>query len=144
MDNCAQNCKVTTIGETLLCQPEVGNIMDLYAVSIITEYEVDVGHIPRKISAICYLFVRRCLEVLQQCHLYAHSARPFTKPQDIFESAKFAICSEFCEIREICTLWKKKHTHLYGSQLKEASWYTTTYFCVFLLLIISIMHLIKV
>ena len=47
------------VGEMLLCQPEFGNIQDLYAVSIATGKGLIVGHAPRKISAICNLFLRR-------------------------------------------------------------------------------------
>ena len=36
------------IGKMLLCQPQFGNIMDPYVISIITEDEVVVGHIPEE------------------------------------------------------------------------------------------------
>ena len=46
------------IGETLLCQREVGNVYDTFAVAIKKDGEV-VGHCPRKISALCSIFIRR-------------------------------------------------------------------------------------
>ena len=53
------------VGETLLCQPEFGNIVDPYAVSIVTEDTV-VGHVPRRISAVCHLFMRRGGQIVCQ------------------------------------------------------------------------------
>ena len=50
----------TQVGETLLCQPEFGNVHDPYAVVIVTGDEMIVGHVPRKVSAICDLFLRCC------------------------------------------------------------------------------------
>ena len=47
-----------TVGEELVCQRETGNIRDAFAVSVIRASEV-VGHIPRKISCICSVFLRR-------------------------------------------------------------------------------------
>lgn len=46
------------IGETLLCEREVGNIHNTFAVAIKKDGEV-VGHCPRKISAVCSVFIRR-------------------------------------------------------------------------------------
>ena len=54
-----KNVWTPQIGETLLCQPEFGNVMDPYAVAIVTGDEVIIGHVPRKISAMCHLFLRR-------------------------------------------------------------------------------------
>ena len=45
-------------GETLLCEREVGNVHDTFAVAIKKDGEV-VGHCPRKISALCSFFIRR-------------------------------------------------------------------------------------
>ena len=44
-----------SLGEELQCQRETGNSSDLYAVADSTT----VGHLPRKISRICTLFIRR-------------------------------------------------------------------------------------
>lgn len=46
------------IGEELLCEREVGNIADVCAVAVIKNGET-VGHIPRKISRISSIFIRR-------------------------------------------------------------------------------------
>jgi len=44
------------IGEELICCREPSNTMDLYAVSVIKD-SIIVGHLPRKISAVCALFI---------------------------------------------------------------------------------------
>ena len=41
------------IGEVLLCESEIGNAHDPYAVSVIS-MEIVVGHIPRRISTLSY------------------------------------------------------------------------------------------
>ena len=44
------------VGEALLCYLEFGNILGLlYAVSVITGGDVVIGHVPRKMSSICYI-----------------------------------------------------------------------------------------
>jgi hypothetical protein len=48
-----------------LCQPEFGNIADPYAVSIVTKSMV-VGHVPRRISAVCHLFIRHGGQIVCQ------------------------------------------------------------------------------
>ena len=45
-------------GEELQCQREIGNSSDLYAVAVVKDSTI-VGHLPRKISRICTLFMRR-------------------------------------------------------------------------------------
>ena len=48
--------------QVLICEREVGNCYDTHAVAIKKNIEGDrktVGHIPRKISAICSIFIRR-------------------------------------------------------------------------------------
>ena len=45
--------------EILSCTREVGNIHDPYAVSMVHEFGIVVGHVPRKISAVCSLFLLR-------------------------------------------------------------------------------------
>ena len=50
------------VGEELQCQREVGNIHDIYAVSVvktIRRRDTIVGHLPRQISTICHLFLRK-------------------------------------------------------------------------------------
>ena len=46
------------IGEALLCEREVGNVHDTFAVAIKKDGKV-VGHCSRKISALCSIFIRR-------------------------------------------------------------------------------------
>ncbi len=46
------------VGEELECIREVTNVVDRYAVAVIKNAQV-VGHLPKKISRICTLFIRR-------------------------------------------------------------------------------------
>ena len=46
------------IGETLPCEVESGNTSDPYAVAV-KQGSTIVGHVPRAISAVCNLFLRR-------------------------------------------------------------------------------------
>ena len=47
------------MGEELACQCEEGNPNDVYAFAVKTDADIVVGHLPRKISAACSLFLRR-------------------------------------------------------------------------------------
>ena len=49
---------IASIGEVLRCQRETSNPTDRYAVAIVKDSCI-VGHLPRKISAICSIFIRR-------------------------------------------------------------------------------------
>ena len=47
-------------GEELLCQREVGNSHDALSVAVLKEIDGEntiIGHIPRKISALCNVFI---------------------------------------------------------------------------------------
>ena len=51
-----------SIDESLICEREIGNCHDTHAVAIKKTIEGDiktVGHVPRSISAICSIFIRR-------------------------------------------------------------------------------------
>ena len=48
---------VPFIGEELFCHRETGNISDPYAVAVLKRESQVVGHVPRKISATCSLFL---------------------------------------------------------------------------------------
>ncbi len=54
-----QNIWNPLIGENLTCQPEFGNIHDLYSVAVVASSSSIVGHVPRSISALCTFFIRR-------------------------------------------------------------------------------------
>ena len=43
--------------EILSCKKEV-NIHDPYAVCMVNETGITVGHVPKKISAVCYMFIQ--------------------------------------------------------------------------------------
>ena len=53
-----QSVWVPAIGELLECNREIRNAMDRYAVSVTKNNEI-VGHLPKKISTLCSLFLRR-------------------------------------------------------------------------------------
>ena len=47
-----------TVGEVLECVREPSNVIDRYAVAV-TKNQIVVGHLPKKISRVCSLFLRR-------------------------------------------------------------------------------------
>ena len=49
---------IPATGEVLSCKGEDGNIMDPNAIAIMKGSEI-IGHVPRKISAACYLFIQK-------------------------------------------------------------------------------------
>ena len=52
----------SSISKELQCQWEVGNIHDIYAVSVVKTIDrrnTFVGHLPRQTSTICHLFLRK-------------------------------------------------------------------------------------
>ena len=61
-----------TVGEQLSCQRETGNNKDRYAVAVLRDHTI-VGHVPRKISAACALFLNRngsihCVVTGERCY----------------------------------------------------------------------------
>ena len=46
------------MGEILSCSQQQGNLHDIYAVAVMKGNDV-VGHIPRKISSLCYFFLSK-------------------------------------------------------------------------------------
>ena len=44
------------IGENLTCKPEFGNFFATYAVAVVKDEEITVGHIPHKISYMIHFF----------------------------------------------------------------------------------------
>ena len=55
-----------TVDEQLECKPEPRNKEDPYAVAVMKNDEV-VGHVPRKISAACTLFIKK-RGIILHCH----------------------------------------------------------------------------
>ena len=53
-----QHLWTAAIGEHLMCQRERGNAADAYAISVMKGGTI-VGHLPRRISCACTLFIRR-------------------------------------------------------------------------------------
>ena len=51
-----RNRFVVAVQKILTCRKERGNVHDVYAVAVF-EGDVIVGHVPRAISAVCYLFI---------------------------------------------------------------------------------------
>ena len=46
-------------GEELYCRREFGNVHDLYAVSVIKQGTGIIGHLPKRISTPCHLFLKK-------------------------------------------------------------------------------------
>ena len=46
------------LGEELTCEREIGNVVDRYAVAVKKDTGETVGHVPKKISRICSLFLQ--------------------------------------------------------------------------------------
>ena len=53
-----QDIREANYGELLSCTRETGNVFDPFVVCVQKDGDI-VGHVPRKISAICSLFLRR-------------------------------------------------------------------------------------
>ena len=51
-----------TVDEVLLCEREIGNSHDTFAVAVRNSSEI-VGHLPRFLSSICSIFIRRGGEI---------------------------------------------------------------------------------
>ena len=45
------------LDEQLFCEREIGNVVDRYAVAAKNDSRITVGHLPRKISRICSIFL---------------------------------------------------------------------------------------
>ena len=45
------------LDEQLFCEREIGNVVDRYAVAAKNDSGITVGHLPRKISRICSIFL---------------------------------------------------------------------------------------
>ena len=52
-----QGIWIPTAGERLPCETEDSNASDPYAVAVKKDVQV-IGHVPRKISAVCSLFIQ--------------------------------------------------------------------------------------
>lgn len=58
---------IKTFGsESLTGRAEFGNIHDPYAVAVVNLNDTTVGHLPRNISALCHIFLRRTGNILVQ------------------------------------------------------------------------------
>ena len=53
-----QNDWIPVLGEVLQCSREVSNVHDLFVVKITKDGTI-VGHLPKKISSTCSLFIRK-------------------------------------------------------------------------------------
>ena len=52
------------MGEELLCERELGNVVDRYAIGVKKpDSGVTVGHLPKKISRVCSMFTQRGGEI---------------------------------------------------------------------------------
>ena len=57
-DHVYQDILAPTIGKQISCRKDRHNVHDMYAVAVVDGDSV-VGHVPRTISATCYLFITR-------------------------------------------------------------------------------------
>ena len=66
------------IGEELPCRRDTGNERDRYAVAVMKDGTI-IGHLPRKISRPCLLFLRRGNSIT--CHVTGHRRYSSDLPQ---------------------------------------------------------------
>ena len=52
-----KSIRTPSIGKNLICEAEFGNIEDPYAVKVMINTGITVGHVPRRISTLCHLFL---------------------------------------------------------------------------------------
>ena len=79
---------VATVGERLLCRREDNNLHDLFSVAVIKNDYV-VGHVPKKISTTCSLFLRHrgnIMCIFLYGFLFLHSAASITLATSLFAS----------------------------------------------------------
>ena len=48
---------IATLRELLICQREIGNVVDRYAVAVKNDMRITVGRLPRKIFQLCSIFI---------------------------------------------------------------------------------------
>ena len=61
-----KDVRTPVIGEELICQYELGNLRDPFALSLVKGTTI-VGHVPRKISTICSMFLRQVIPLTVLC-----------------------------------------------------------------------------
>jgi hypothetical protein len=53
------------VGEELVCKPQENNTNNCYAVAVVRAYDNEVvGHLPKKISRMCWLFLKKPRSVI--------------------------------------------------------------------------------
>ena len=109
------------VGEEFPCKRETGNTFDLFAVAVMRGDTIVIGHVPRKISFICSLFLRRdweghstlkplqssCTETLLAPHTVAACA------VQIFAAFIFEYGANIRNIKKNCTIQKFPAIHVY-------------------------------
>ena len=70
------------VGEELECQQERGNATDAFAVSVIREGAI-VGHLPRRISCTCSLFMRKGI-IVDKINFHVFNFRHYRSPTIYF------------------------------------------------------------
>ena len=74
-----KNIWSSMLGEELKCIRETGNVHDLYAVGVVKTGTGTVGHLPKKISTPCHLFLRKGGDIL--CTITGGRQHSFDLPQ---------------------------------------------------------------
>ena len=70
MDSCIRDYHVyeeiwtAVFGEELYTEREIGNVVDCYAVAVKKDSGETVGHLPKKISQMCSMFIQEGREIL--------------------------------------------------------------------------------
>ena len=89
------------IGEELQCERELANERDRYAVAARKDGTI-IGHLPRAISRVCSLFLRRGNSIT--CHVTGHRRYSADLPQGGLE-VPYILCFEG-EVKDIAKLKK--------------------------------------
>ena len=80
------------VGDQLNCERELDNVKDRYAVAVKKDGAV-IGHLPRKISKICSLFLRR--GGIIQCSVTGNRRYSTDLPQGGLEISAFTVIGKF-------------------------------------------------
>ena len=100
-----------TVGESLICKQQIGNLNDPYAVAIKKGSEV-IGHVPRKLSAACSRYLLRsgfqCLSDCLISFLHFSPCEQRIRISRLFLSFKILEQCHAARINKICMLYFKK------------------------------------
>ena len=94
-----------TTGEYLVCAREVENLQDHYTVAVLKHNEI-IGNLPRTISTISSLFIRRRGSI--QCEVIDHRCYSRDLPQGGMEvPCKLHFCADGSELKKVKAFFSK-------------------------------------